>query len=407
MSAQTLTILASRFWPDVHGGVETHMWQYARNLAARGVRVHVLTENRTNALERETILPNLTVRRFGPVDSGRLWRWSPLVELHAWRKRLLEEKPDEMIWASNALLGAAAVTSGFGDRTIYNPAGCVEAMRHIGKLYAHVTTMQRPRVIAWMDKLAFRKAAQVVVSSKNLARQFDRFYGRRDNVSVAPLGATKPQNLHFQGSTRWKFGIERDDFVIGFVGRLDPCKGLDFLFDAAMQASIGKNVRILIAGDGPDELRLRRRAMQLGIADRIIWAGRVDDPAEVYAAMDVLVLPSMYEAFGLVSIEAMHAGIAVIARGGNDRNVLTATDEIIEHERSGYVVDPNDPSDMANRLRTLIRNPMLRRAMQLHAPRTAEAFTWNRYTQQQLELLSRCNVKGDTLELTDPYRLAA
>lgn len=402
-----LTILASRFWPDVHGGVETHMWQFARQMAASGVDVHVLTENRTQSPAEETVMPNLTVRRFAVVDSGRLWRWSSLVELHAWRKRLSEADDDGMIWASNAMLGAAVVLAGRSRQLIYNPAGCVDAMREVGRLYAHITTMQRPKSVAWMDRLAYRKAAQVVVSSRNVARQFKRFCGQRDNVHVAPLGATPPKRRYDRRESRAQFGIGSDTFVIGYVGRLDPCKGIDFLFDAASQASVGHNVRILIVGEGPDEARLRRRAANLGIADYIIWAGRTNEPAAAYAAMDTLVLPSTYEAFGLVLIEAMQAGVPVIARANNGRNVYTATDEIIAPGRSGYIVDANHPSDMARALRELMHNPMIRRGMQLTAPRMAEPFTWTRYARQQLDLLSGCAHGDYEHDTAHPYRLAA
>ena len=127
----------------------------------------------------------------------------------------------------------------------------VAAMRQIGRLYPHVTTMQLPAATTWMDRFAYRHSRRTVVSSRNVAGQFGRAYGARDNVHVAPLGVELSDDLPDRAEARRQWGIDSDAFVIGSVGRLDPCKGLDFLFDALCQSDPKPNTRLLIAGDGP------------------------------------------------------------------------------------------------------------------------------------------------------------
>ena len=383
-----LTILAARFWPEVHGGVEQHLWQFSRELARAGGRVNVLTENRTDAPPRQVIMPGLSVHRQGPIDAGRLWRWRPLVELRWWSRWLRSYPRGGAIWASNPTLATAAILAGHGRHTIFNPAGCVAAMRQIGRRYPHATTMQLSRTVAWLDRFAYARARRVVVSSQNVADQFTRAWGPRDAVHVMPLGANPPIDLPDRRAARRRWGIDPNAFVIGCVGRLDPCKGLDFLFDAVAQASPRTNTRLLVTGDGPDEVRLRHRAWDTGLARHMIWAGRLASADSAYAAMDVLVLPSIYEGFGLVLLEAMAAGVPVLGRRGNGSTVLTACDEIITDGRTGFVVDSHDPTDLAHRLRQLEAQPQLRRALGSAGRSAARARTWRCYAQLYLDMLT-------------------
>lgn len=383
-----MTILAARYWPQVHGGVETHMWQFSRELAKAGVRVNVLTENRTQAPLQETIMPGLTVERQGPIDAGRLWRWMPVVDLHWWTRRLRSCPPQGLIWASSPMLATASILAGHGRRTIFNPAGCVAAMRHIGRLYRHATTMQLARSLAWMDRFAYRRARGVVVSSQNVADQFTRALGRRDEMHVIPLGAAPSVTLPAGAEARRRWGIDPQAFVIGFVGRLDPCKGLDFLFDAVAQTAPGPNTVLLIVGDGPDDARLRRRAQDAGLARNVVWAGRVDEPESAYAAMDVLVLPSIYEGFGLVLLEALAAGVPVLGRKGNGTTVLTACAEIIVEGGTGFLFDSHDPAHLAQRLGDLEAQPQLRRTLGAAGRIAAGDKTWRCYARRCLDILT-------------------
>ena len=387
-SQREITILAARYWPETHGGVEQHMWEFSRALAEAGVGVNVLTENRTQAPLRQAIMPGLTVDRRGPIDVGRLWRWRPLVHLHWWTRWLRSYRCSGPVWASNPTLAAAAIRAGHSQRTIFNPAGCVAAMRHIGRLHPHAATMQLPRTVAWMDRFAYRRARRVVVSSHNVASQFARAWGRRDDVHVLPLGAERPADPPARAAARRQWDIDPGAFVIGFVGRLDPCKGLDFLFDAVSQTAPGPNTVLLIAGDGPDEARLRRRAQNAGLAGNIVWAGRVDAPASAYAAMDVLVLPSIYEGFGLVLLEAMAAGVPVLGRKGDGKTILTACEEIIAEGRTGFLFDSHDPAHLTQRLRQLESQPRLRRALGSAGRAAARDKTWRCYTRQCMNVLT-------------------
>jgi len=102
--------------------------------------------------------------------------------------------------------------------------------------------------------------------------------------------------------------------VIGFVGRLTADKGVSYLLQAVRQlAKQGQFVDIMIVGDGDQENALRSEVDRLGMSERVHFFGKRNDTPNLYAAMDVFVLPSLKEAFPLVVLEAMASGLPVIA----------------------------------------------------------------------------------------------
>jgi glycosyltransferase involved in cell wall biosynthesis len=115
-------------------------------------------------------------------------------------------------------------------------------------------------------------------------------------------------------SVRRALGLASSNHVIGHVGRFEPQKNHRFLMDVACQAMAGdSDVRLLLIGVGPLKAEMERYAAALGIADRVIFAGgRADVPELMLAAMDVFVLPSWYEGFPLVLLEAQCAGLPVL-----------------------------------------------------------------------------------------------
>jgi len=385
---EQITILAQRYWPDAHGGVETHLRCMATELARLGCQVEVRAENRSGAPDREEIAPNLVIRRYPPAEPGQLWRWQPLVHANAWRRHLAMDPPKGWIWASNPLLATAALLAGCGERMIFNPAGCTAAMHSIGRLYPHVNTMQPSKLIRWMDRYAWQKSTYVVLSSNNLRAQFHRHHNLRDNVYVLPLAMNERDSYMTRNSARRTWGIPPSAFVAGFVGRLDPCKAIDHLLDAFAHGGFQPDSRILLVGDGPDRKRLQRRIYQLSLQRHVIWAGRMADPTQAYAAMDAMVLPSVYEAYGLAMVEAMAAGTPALGRAGNGRTILTASDEIIEDGRTGLLFDSHDPADLSRKLRALEQDPVLRREMGAAARRWASSRTWTAYASHLFDLLS-------------------
>ncbi len=380
-----LTMLCARFWPERHGGVEQRAWHVSRALAQRGWRVRVLTENRSGHVDRESPKRNVTIERFTPLDPGRLWRWTELLRVRWWRRNIVTADPPGTIWATDPLMAAAAILAGRGRDLIFNPACCAAAMNHTARQYPYVTTLRTSRTLRRFDDFAFNRAGRTIVGSENLKRQLIDFYGNQHSVHVVPHGVEPPDTPTLKrlnrATCRRRFGLDNQSFVVGFVGRLDPIKDLGFLFAAMRSAKLTNNTRLLIAGAGPDRERLERLAQMHELGSRIVWTGHMDDPTPAYRAMDLLVLPSIYEAFGNVLLEAMAAGTPVVGRRRSDdqtRPVLTANDELIEHGVTGLLVDPHEPDDLADALRLLSGSPGTVRAMGRCARRHALEHPWEK-----------------------------
>ena len=384
-----ITLLCARFWPDRHGGVEQRMWHVSREMANHGLCVEVVTENRTDAPDYEAIQPNLTVRRLDPMQPGWAWRWPQIPRLRWWLRAIQCRVKPGLIWATEPIVAAAAVLAGRGCDLVFNPAGCVAAMRHVGRVHPEAVTMRRPVSLAWLDRYAYRHAQQTVVSSHNVKRQFERFYGQPGGaLSVVGHGTPLPGPTPSRTRARWNWGIHHAAFVTGFVGRLDPCKSVDFLLQAATRLDLKSHDRLLLVGDGPDRRRLNPIVQRLGLSQKVIWTGDLIDPSAAYAAMDVLVLPSVYEAFGLVVLEAMAHRVPVIARRGDDQTVFTAADELIQDGYTGLISDPQDAADLAAKIAMLRGNRPWREALGQRAHQAAAARPWKAVVDDYVQLLN-------------------
>jgi colanic acid/amylovoran biosynthesis glycosyltransferase len=153
-------------------------------------------------------------------------------------------------------------------------------------------------------------------------------------------------------------------FEILCVGRLTPAKGQHLLIDALHQLlAQGRNVRLRLAGNGPDEDSLRTHAARLGLADRVVFEGAVnqDRIRSVYARADVFCLPSFAEGLPVVLMEAMSMGIPCVT------TAITGIPELIRHGIEGLLVPPSDLDALVSALATLIDDEGLRSYIAMNA----------------------------------------
>jgi glycosyltransferase involved in cell wall biosynthesis len=135
-----------------------------------------------------------------------------------------------------------------------------------------------------------------------------------------------------------KYGLGPSDPLVLYVGRLSGSKNIPMLIDAV--ASLRGDARLVLAGSGRDEDRLRQYARRSGLGDRIVFTGTQDGMLPGFYAMSrVTVLPTTIESFGQVYIESLASGTPVVGFGGDGRRVLTATREIIRDGETGAVVE--------------------------------------------------------------------
>lgn len=148
--------------------------------------------------------------------------------------------------------------------------------------------------------------------------------------------------------------------VVGSVGRLAHQKGLDTLLRAMVMVTKRRpGVALLVVGDGPELAALQERARRLEVDRCVVWHGAVDhaEAIRLYAAMDVLAMPSRFEGFGLTAVEAMAAGLPVVATS------VEGLAEIVSDGETGYLVPVEDPGELAAAIVRLLESRPLRRGL--------------------------------------------
>jgi glycosyltransferase involved in cell wall biosynthesis len=147
---------------------------------------------------------------------------------------------------------------------------------------------------------------------------------------------------------RTELGVEPGETLAVTVANLRAGKGYPFLFAAARRLlDAAAPVRFAVAGQGPDEAKLRALHAQLGLGDRVRLMGYVPDAARLIAAADVFVLASVHEGLPLAVMEALVLGVPVVAtRAGG-------IPELVEDAVSGLLVEPGDPDALADAIATV------------------------------------------------------
>lgn len=179
-------------------------------------------------------------------------------------------------------------------------------------------------------------------------------------IHVIPYGIDPSEmpRSNLRRSIRARIGVKGNEILFGFVGRFAEQKGLRTLLRAFQAAAKRiRGARLVLVGSGLLDRDLRRLADSLGLRRHVKFAGQVDNPWPWYQAMDVFVLPSLWEGFGRVLIEAMLCGLPIIATR------VSSIPEVVDDARSGLLVEPDTPDGLSSALIRLGREPALRREM--------------------------------------------
>jgi glycosyltransferase involved in cell wall biosynthesis len=176
-------------------------------------------------------------------------------------------------------------------------------------------------------------------------------------IEVLPTGTVDPRQTARADlrAARARYGIPADRPLLVTVSRLAPEKSVDVILRAFQQVSEPPGAYLLIVGGGPSAASLEALARELGIGERVRFTGALphEGALEVMAGADLFVFASQTETQGLVLVEAMAAGVPVVAVG-----VAGAAEAVVDGE-SGLLVSPG-PDPLAAGMRRLLADPTLR-----------------------------------------------
>lgn len=237
------------------------------------------------------------------------------------------------------------------------------------------------------EKKLAKLCDQIVLPTQKEKEYLIHYYNApADKIRIVPCGVNlelfKPLD---KASARRDLSFSTDDLIILYVGRYTPIKGLDRLFKAFQYLAELPNLRlVMVGGDGEHShmfRQLQSQAMAFHMENRLIFAGRVDQktlPA-YYNAADVLVLPSYYESFGLVALEALACGTPVVATS------VGAMEEIVKDGVTGYIAKDPNPQHYARLIEAILLKQQQNGLSPSKIRSSVAEYTWSRSASLLLE----------------------
>lgn len=199
----------------------------------------------------------------------------------------------------------------------------------------------KDRFYVWLQRLAYRGFDGVVAVSRPLAVRLDASLRGRTPVHTIPNAWEPPGVPLDRAEARASLRLPDDAFVVGWVGRLSQEKGPDVLVEAGARLR-DLDLSFCFVGDGPDRAALVERARNRNLD--AYWSGAVPGAWRVFRAFDLLALSSRTEGTPMVLLEAIHAGVPIVA------TAVGGVPDVVG-EGTGWLVPPEDPEALAAALR--------------------------------------------------------
>jgi glycosyltransferase involved in cell wall biosynthesis len=201
---------------------------------------------------------------------------------------------------------------------------------------------------------------RIIAVSENVRKIFTVF-GRLSNKVIAIYNGIDINifNPTIKNDFKDQLGLRKKDVVVGIIAVFDKCKGHDFLFNAVKQVLAGgtNNIVCLVIGDGRERDDLKGFVINENLEEHIRFLGYRNDVIELLNIIDVVVIPSLQESFGMVALESMAMEVPVIA------TTVGGLPEIIEDGKTGILVPPADIDALHKALIYLIKNRDIRKKM--------------------------------------------
>lgn len=233
-----------------------------------------------------------------------------------------------------------------------------------------------------IKRFTLRHADVVCVNSSVTKAACMALYTR--SYTLIPMGVDLERFAGASASAILRRQYHLGDFTVLFVGRLSKEKGIVYLLQALSRLqTAGKTFKAVIVGSGPLEAELQRYILDNNLTDSVVMAGWVDN-AELpayYKTADVMVGPSLYEAQGLVFLEALAAGLPVIT------TTAGGTKDFVKNKLNGFLVEPQSPDQIADKLTALHNDHTLLQQLSQAAPGSVrEKYSWHAVTARYLHV---------------------
>ena len=377
-------MLTWEYPPRIVGGIARVVEGLSKSLTKMGVEVHVITNEMPGSPmeEDDEGVRVHRVRVDSPAPNFHTW---VLLMNHYFAKRAgilaREIGGFNIVHAHDWLvLPSAAETKDYLGATLVSTLHSLEYRRAGG------VNSPEGRMIESLEWWMTYDSSVIIVCSHSMKEDTKWKYRMPDEkIWVIPNGINPKKYSGVRpnrNEVRSKYGVGPSDKLILFVGRLTHQKGCEFLIRAIPSVAKFHNARLVVVGDGYMRAELESEANRTGEGSRIKFTGFIPDSdvLDLMLSSDLMTIPSIYEPFGVVALEAMAAGLPVVASD------LDGLAEIIKHEENGILVYPRDPSSISWGISRILSDAQNAQRLVENAERDVQAkYTWDAVAKLTLE----------------------
>lgn len=340
-------MLTWEYPPRIIGGLSRHVYDLSIHLAKIGVKVSIITCEAPNTPFEEHF-ENLSIYRVPEkiIDSSNFIYWIYLLNLSMITKAYLinQKEPFDIIHSHDWLTTFSAFTL---KHSLKKPLISTIHATEYGRNQGIYTDEQRfiHNIEWWTTYESWR----VIVCSNHMKDELKNLFALPDDKLVILPNGINPNNLKTTlnlSEIRKNYANENERIIL-FIGRLYSQKGAEYLLRSIpMVLDKVTNIKVIFVGTGPQLGDLIQEANHLGLNNKVIFTGFIDDNLRnaLLHVADLLVFPSIYEPFGIVALEAMALGKPVIA------SRVGGFSEIIEDGKDGLLFEPKNIFDLANKI---------------------------------------------------------
>jgi glycogen(starch) synthase len=371
------------FPPRIIGGISPHVYHLSRNLARNGVKVYVVTCDFPNTPEHEMI-DGVEVFRIdsykNPSPDFATWVYMMNVNMQKEAAAIVGSRADgiDVLHAHDWLVADAGIgLKHVFRKPLFATVHSTEIGRRNGIHFDYEKMIHETE--AWLTYEAWK----VVCCSNYMVSHVRWAFGTpQDKLTMIPNGVNLGEYTKLEGEDlsqfRSRYALSEEKIVL-FVGRLVHEKGAQVLVNAMPKVLQKANAKFIIVGNGYMKDKLSDLVRNMGLSHKAIFTGFVDDQTlkRLQKCADVSVVPSLFEPFGIVALEAMAAKSPVVV---SDTGGLS---EIVEHDVTGVKVYMGNPDSLAWGVTRVLQDSGYANWIKTNAyKKVQEKYDWNKIAQQ-------------------------
>ncbi len=313
---------------------------------------------------------------------------NPLTGLRAVKeiRHLLKQEQPDILFLCSTMAGILGSIASASKKPMFGcPTPKHSMMRVIYRIGGWAFNDPRPwwqkKLILFLEKRTAKRKDKIIVNS-----QFDFDCALKHKIAPAEKlvkihNGLDPNRIEFlpKEAAQQKLGLSLNLPTVGAISNFYKTKGLEYLIKAAKNI----NSSFIIIGDGPERKNLENLIAELNLQDKVILLGRIPEARKYLKAFDILTLPSLKEGFPWVILEAMAAGVPIVA------TKVGALPEIITDNQSGFLVEPGNSQALAQKIKTLLQNPALQTKFSQNARQRLQDFSQQKMLSQTEQVIKK------------------